>query len=111
MSSTYNTGSGFNEARSRFDDDVHRVVSDTESLLDATGEAGNEQMAKLKSKTKQSVESLRAAVASAPEKIRSQIHDQTATAEQMVRDRPLQAMGVAAGIGLLIGLLAVLRSR
>ena len=82
--------------------DMKTVVTDAEELLEATASQGGEQIARIRARAE---ESLRAA--------RSRIKELTRAAEagaraadREVREHPWQAIGIAAGVGVLIGFLA-----
>jgi ElaB/YqjD/DUF883 family membrane-anchored ribosome-binding protein len=90
------------EANERLAADLKLVMRDAEDLLKATaGEAGEK------------VKNVRARLANALESAKAtceQLHDKTVpaarTAEHAIREHPYESIGVAFGVGLLIGVLA-----
>ena len=85
--------------------DMKTVVTDAEDLLEATASQSGEQIARIRARAE---ESLRVA--------RSRIKELTQAAEAGVRaadrevhEHPWQAIGIAAGVGALIGFLAARR--
>ena len=92
-------------AREKLAADLKAVVADTEELLRATaGQAGE----KIHTARQRAEESLKAAKARMIEVEQAVVEDAKAAAkatDRYVHDNPWQAVGVAAGVGLLVGLL------
>jgi ElaB/YqjD/DUF883 family membrane-anchored ribosome-binding protein len=74
--------------------DLRAVVTDAEQLLRATAGQSEEEIAKLRARAE---ESLRAAQAS--------LKQAGAELDEHVRSHPWAAVGIAAGLGVLLGLL------
>lgn len=91
--------------KDRLMSDLHAVVAEAESLLRATagqaGEGASEMRAKVQASLDRAKRNLHDLQDAAVEKARAAGR----ATDAYVHDNPWQAMGVAAGVGLLIGLL------
>lgn len=74
--------------------DLKAVVGDAEDLLKATADQGGEQMARIRARAEQSVRTARA-----------RMKDAGMEFDEQVREHPWTAVGVAAGVGLVLGIL------
>ncbi len=101
----------YRKAASRLNKDLHSVVRDTEALLAATGDLAGDQLSDVRARTYKSVKSLRDGMADLPGEVAEHLHDAGERAEKLIRKQPLQSMGLAVGIGLLLGVLAMIRPR
>jgi ElaB/YqjD/DUF883 family membrane-anchored ribosome-binding protein len=79
--------------------DLHSVVVDAEDLLKATASQSGER-----------VEQIRARAAGSLRAAREQLEAAGHSMEEQVREHPWTAVGIGAGVGLLIGLLLGRRS-
>ncbi|MCU7373703.1 DUF883 family protein [Paucibacter sp. O1-1] len=91
--------------KDRLMSDLHAVVAEAESLLRATagqaGEGASEMRAKVQASLDRAKRNLHDLQDAAVEKARAAGR----ATDAYVHDNPWQAMGVAAGVGLLLGLL------
>ena len=86
-------------------EDLRIVISDAEELLRVTaGEAG-EKFAATRQKVQDSLQRARAELAEVEEVLLDQGKQAVRATDEYVRANPWQSVGIAAGIGLLIGLL------
>ena len=74
--------------------DLKAVVNDAEDLLKATAGQGGEQIARIRARAEESVRTARA-----------RIKDVGGELDEQVRENPWTAVGIAAGIGLVLGVL------
>jgi len=86
-------------------DDVRAVVRDAEALLQATTSEGGERLNAVRSRTMDSLQKARDRLAAMEEGAADQVREATEAAEDYVQKNPWQAVGMAAGVGLLLGLL------
>jgi ElaB/YqjD/DUF883 family membrane-anchored ribosome-binding protein len=85
--------------------DLQAVVRDAEALLNATaGQAGDKVQA-VRSRAEETLKQARSSLESAENIAVRRAKEVADQAENYVRENPWQAVGVAAGIGLLLGLL------
>jgi ElaB/YqjD/DUF883 family membrane-anchored ribosome-binding protein len=74
--------------------DLKAVVSDAEDLLKATASQSGEQIARVRARAEESVRIARA-----------RMNDMGVQLDGQVREHPWTAVGVAAGVGLVLGIL------
>ncbi len=74
--------------------DLRAVVGDAEELLKATADQTGERIEKIRARAEESVRNARA-----------RMNDASLEFEVQVREHPWSAVGVAAGIGVIVGLM------
>ncbi len=90
--------------------DLQAVVRDTEALLrDTAGFAGIKAQ-ELRGRAESSLQDARVRIQGMEEEVLARAKEMTEAADEYVRTNPWQAVGVAAGVGLLVGLLLGRRS-
>jgi len=85
--------------------DLWNLIGDAEELLRATTNQAGEKIALARQKIEQSMIEGRKALADAEEMVVSRSKEAADVADDYVRENPWVAVGVAAGVGLLVGLL------
>ena len=85
--------------------DLQTVVEDAEALLQATAAQTGERVDGIRERAKASVKQAKARLLEAEGQAVEQVREAAAGADEYVRANPWQAVGVAAGVGLLLGLL------
>lgn len=86
-------------------EDLHLVIRDAEALLQATAGQAGERLHDLRQRTQATLASARERLAAAERSAAREIRAAAADADEFVHDKPWQAVGIAAGVGLLVGLL------
>ncbi|MDZ5601628.1 DUF883 family protein [Pseudomonas sp. RP23018S] len=86
--------------------DFQALVRDTEKLLADTANLAGDQADELREQIHARLVQARDSLHQTKEDVRERGQEALATAEQYVQDKPWHAVGIAAGVGLLIGLLA-----
>lgn len=89
----------------RIAEDLQRLVADVEALLQVTAGQAGDRIERLRAQASDSVAQARARLAGAEEATLREVREAAESTESYVREHPWQAVGVAAGIGLLLGLL------
>jgi ElaB/YqjD/DUF883 family membrane-anchored ribosome-binding protein len=90
-------------------EDLQTVVRDAEALLQATASQTGEKIDGARAKAAESLRHARQRIAAAQADAVREVREAAASADEYVREHPWQAVGVAAGAGLLIGLLIARR--
>ena len=85
--------------------DLKNLVADAEELLKATASQAGEKVAEARQKIEQSLIEGKKALADAEKTLRQKSKEAADLADDYVRDNPWSAVGMAAGIGLVLGLL------
>jgi ElaB/YqjD/DUF883 family membrane-anchored ribosome-binding protein len=86
-------------------DDLTAVIRDAESLLRATAAQTGDRVEEIRARAEESVRQAKARLAGVEEQALEHARVFAGEADQYVRGNPWQAVGVAVGIGLLLGLL------
>jgi len=85
--------------------DLKNLVADAEELLKATASQAGEKVAEARQKIDQSLIEGKKALADAEKALRQKSKEAADLADDYVRDNPWSAVGIAAGVGLVLGLL------
>ena len=92
-------------------DDLKTVVKDAEDLLKATAGIAGEKVAAARERAEASVRGARERLASAQEDVIERTREAAENADEYVHRNPWQAVGIAALVGLILGLIASRRTR
>lgn len=85
--------------------DFKVVVADAEALLKATAGQGGEKLAEVRAKAEESLRVAKARLADAQEALIIKTKAAAKATDAYVHENPWRAIGVAAGVGLVIGML------
>lgn len=85
--------------------DFKVVVADAEALLKATANQGGEKLAEVRAKAEESLRIVKARMAEAQAAVLARTKAAAKATDAYVHENPWKAVGVAAGVGLIIGLL------
>lgn len=83
--------------------EMKNFMSDVEELIAKIGDVKDADVARLKTKLAESIESAKDGVASTTDEIRRRARAAAGTADDYVRESPWQAIGIAALVGVAIG--------
>ena len=86
-------------------DDLQTVVRDAEALLQATAAQTGEKIEGVRARAMESVQKARQRLAAVEKEALHEVREAAASADNYVHKNPWQAVGMAAGVGLLLGLL------
>jgi ElaB/YqjD/DUF883 family membrane-anchored ribosome-binding protein len=86
-------------------DDLTAVIRDAESLLRATAAQTGDKVQEIRSRAEETVRNAKARLAGVEEQALERARVLAGDADEYVRGNPWQAVAIAAGAGLLIGLL------
>ncbi len=87
----------------RLIDDFKVVVADAEALLNATAGQGGEKLNEIRAKAEASLREVKARLADAQAEVLAKTRAAAKATDVYVHDNPWQAIGLAAGLGLLVG--------
>lgn len=85
--------------------DLKTVVHDAEALLKATSAQTGEKIQEVRARAEESLRQARLRVTEVEEEAMKRAREVADAADEYVRANPWQSVGVAAGVGLLLGLL------
>ena len=91
--------------REQLINDFKVVVADTEALMKATAGQGGEALAALRARVNESLAAAKEKMIETEESLLAKSKVAAAATDQYVHMHPWQAIGVATGVGLLIGML------
>ncbi|OGV77899.1 MAG: hypothetical protein A3I83_01045 [Methylotenera sp. RIFCSPLOWO2_02_FULL_45_14] len=103
--STNNLPAGIDVTKGQLISDFKVVIGDAEALIKATASQGGEALASLRAKTEESLAVAKAKMADAQEALVERSKAAARVTDDYVHENPWRAVGVAAGVGLIIGLL------
>jgi ElaB/YqjD/DUF883 family membrane-anchored ribosome-binding protein len=93
------------KARAVANDEVSRLVADVEELVRRVADAADPELARLRANVEATLATTKAALSDGTEQVRRQARDALASGDRYVRERPWEAIGVAAVAGVAIGFL------
>ena len=96
---------GETASKDKLVDDLKNLVADAEGLLKATASQAGEKVAEARQKIEQSLIEGKKALADAEKTLRQKSKECAELADDYVRDNPWSAVGIAASVGLVLGLL------
>jgi ElaB/YqjD/DUF883 family membrane-anchored ribosome-binding protein len=85
--------------------DFNVVVADAEALLKATANQGGEKLAEVRARAEKSLGAAKARLLETQDALIAKTREAARATDEYVHERPWNAVGMAAGIGLLVGFL------
>lgn len=85
--------------------DLQRVIADAEELMQATAHQTEGRIVELRDRINDNLRDARHKLGDAEDAIREKTREMARATDDYVHDHPWHAVGAAAGVGLLIGLL------
>jgi ElaB/YqjD/DUF883 family membrane-anchored ribosome-binding protein len=85
--------------------DLKIVISDAEDLLRATASTAGERVVAAREKVQDSLERAKVKLAEVEDALIDKSKEAARAADEYVHDHPWRAVGIAAGIGVIIGML------
>lgn len=85
--------------------DFKVVVADAEALLQATANQGDDKLVAVRAKAEESLRAMKARMAEAQAAMLAKTQAAAKATDTYVHENPWQAVGIGAGVGLIIGLL------
>lgn len=89
--------------------DLKTVMQDAESLLKATSALTGEKVQEARAKAEESLRQAKERLSEVEEEALRRAREVAEAADEYVHDNPWQSVGIAAGVGLLVGLLLARR--
>jgi len=95
--------------KEQLNDDLGAVLADVDALMRATASLGGEKVSEARARAEESLRALRARMAEGKAALRLKARNAAKATDAYVHDNTWEAMGVAGGIGLVIGVLIARR--
>ena len=86
-------------------EELQAVVRDAETLLQATASHTGERVESVRARAEESLQQARARLAETQDEVLQGARDAAEATESYIKKHPWSALGIAAGVGLVIGLL------
>jgi len=86
-------------------EDMQVVVRDAEALLKATSAQTGEKLQEVRARVQETLGQARVRLSEIEGQAMQRAKDIAGSADELVQENPWQAVGIAAGVGLLLGLL------
>ncbi|MDX9740700.1 MAG: DUF883 family protein [Gammaproteobacteria bacterium] len=94
------------DARDRLEEDFRRVVRDAEALLRATADQGGDAVSAARARAEETLREARIRLQQVEGDLVQRTRAAARATDELVHDKPWQAVGIAAGVGFLIGMLS-----
>ncbi|HEY1315056.1 MAG TPA: DUF883 family protein [Steroidobacteraceae bacterium] len=101
---------GVNDIRAAATGEIKSLIADVEDLMARIADLKDADVVRVRSKVQRAVDATKQSLADGADVIRQHAQDVASTADDYVRDRPWQAVGIAALVGAVVGILATRRS-
>jgi ElaB/YqjD/DUF883 family membrane-anchored ribosome-binding protein len=98
------------DAKEKLIKDFRAVVTDTEELLKATASQTGEKVAAARAKVEESLAATRKRLADLEQGLIEKTRAAARATDELVHEHPWQAVGIAAAVGFLLGMLTTRRS-
>ncbi len=95
--------------KSHLMDDFNMVVADVEALLKATANQGGDKLVEVRTKVEESLKAARATMVEAETALLIKTKAAAQATDVYVHENPWQSVGVAAGVGFIVGWLSARR--
>ena len=89
---------------------INNFIDNVQDLTDALKDVDTPEIARVKAKVKIALAAARSALSDGAAQVRTQAKQVTKTTDTYVRDNPWQVVGIAALIGIAVGIVATRRS-
>ena len=97
-------------ARDYANGEINSFIENVEDLTDALKNVDTPEIARVKAKVKIALAAAKSALSDGAAQVRSQAREVSRTTDNYVRDNPWQVVGIAALIGMAVGILFTRRS-
>ena len=104
-------GDGLNNVKSAASAEITNLIADVEDLMARISDLKDADVVRVRNKVMDAVDATKRSLADGAETIRQQAQGVASTADDFVRENPWQAIGLAALVGAVVGVLATRRSR
>jgi ElaB/YqjD/DUF883 family membrane-anchored ribosome-binding protein len=101
---------GVGDIKAAASSEIKSLIADVEDLMARIADLKDADVVRVRGKVQRAVDATKQSLADSAETIRRQAQNVVGTADDYVRDSPWQAVGVAALVGAVVGILATRRS-
>jgi ElaB/YqjD/DUF883 family membrane-anchored ribosome-binding protein len=101
---------GVGDIKAAASGEIKNLIADVEDLMARIGDLKDADVARVRGKVQRAVEATKQSLADGADSIRQHAQNVASTADDYVRDSPWQAIGIAALVGAVVGILAARRN-
>jgi ElaB/YqjD/DUF883 family membrane-anchored ribosome-binding protein len=101
---------GVSNMKSAASSEIKSLIADVEDLMARIADLKDADVVRVRGKVQRAVDATKQSLADGAETIRQQAQNAASTADDYVRESPWQALGIAALVGAVVGMLAARRS-
>jgi ElaB/YqjD/DUF883 family membrane-anchored ribosome-binding protein len=101
---------GVNDIKTAASSEIKNLIADVEDLMARIADLKDADVVRVRSKVQRAVDATKQSLAGGADAVRQQAQKAVRTADDYVRDSPWQAVGIAALVGAVVGILATRRS-
>ncbi|HEY2678930.1 MAG TPA: hypothetical protein VGI65_18325 [Steroidobacteraceae bacterium] len=102
--------SGFDDIKATASVEIKNLLADVEELVARIADMQDADVGRLRSKVQRAVDAAKESLAEGAESVRQRAQGVADSADDYVRDSPWQAVGIAALVGAVVGMLLTRRS-
>ncbi len=101
---------GVGDIKAAASSEIKNLIADVEDLMARIADLKDADVARVRGKVQRAVEATKQSLADGADTIRQHAQNVASTADDYVRDSPWQAIGIAALVGAVVGILATRRN-
>jgi ElaB/YqjD/DUF883 family membrane-anchored ribosome-binding protein len=101
---------GLNEVKNTASGEIRNLIADVEDLMARIADLKDADVVRMRNKVQRAVDATKQSLSDGADVIRQRAQEFAGSADEYVRDRPWQAVGIAAVVGAVVGILATRRS-
>jgi ElaB/YqjD/DUF883 family membrane-anchored ribosome-binding protein len=101
---------GAHDIKAAASTEIKSLIADVEDLMARIADLKDADVMRVRSKVQRAVDATKQSLADGADAIRQHAQNVAGTADDFVRDSPWQAVGIAALVGAVVGILATRRS-
>ena len=102
--------SGVNDIKTAASSEIKNLIADVEDLMARIADLKDADVVRVRGKVQRAVDATKQSLAGGADAVRQHAQKAVSTADDYVRDSPWQAVGIAALVGAVVGILATRRS-
>ncbi len=103
-------GEGFDNVKSAASGEIKNLIADVEELMARISDLKDADVVRVRGKVQRAVDATKQSLADSALSLRRRAKAAASSADDYVRDSPWQAVGIAALVGAVVGILATRRS-
>jgi ElaB/YqjD/DUF883 family membrane-anchored ribosome-binding protein len=101
---------GVSDVKAAASSEIKSLIADVEDLMARIADLKDADVVRVRGKVQRAVDATKQSLADGADAIRQHAQNVAGTADDFVRDSPWQAVGIAALVGAVVGILATRRS-